>query len=207
MDDKRTGAIYLKNGEEILSDLIDNEANYFETSKLSYEITVHKPPKGTEVYNFLEDCHYTTSEIHPYVLTGTRGEQWVVRGEKVCSTYTFNGQEITLDQLEDLGEEPITIQTKEGPKNMAMQIPSEISMPIETSWGDELIANRGGIDHDDGDYIVCSVDKDGTPNLEDRWVVNGAVFDDTYDQSKESEVPDLQAGDFIDEIKEELDLG
>jgi hypothetical protein len=43
----------------------------------------------------------------------------------------------------------------------------------QTAWGDMLC-----------DYLICSATKgdDGTwkPNLDYRWIVNGAVFKDTY---------------------------
>ena len=45
-------------------------------AKKIYEIRVKRPAIGTEVYNYLEDCHYTTSEKKPYVLIGTADEEW-----------------------------------------------------------------------------------------------------------------------------------
>lgn len=46
--------------------------------------------------------------------------------------------------------------------------------------GDILIANREGIEHGSGDFLVCSALVDGKPNLRDMWVVNGVHFLDKY---------------------------
>ena len=53
---------------------------------------------------------------------------------------------------------------------------------VATSWGDVLTANRQGIGHGIGDMILCA-DAGGTPNFNDMWVVNGLIFEATYNQS------------------------
>ncbi len=66
--------------------------------------------------------------------------------------------------------------------NWAMLIPKEVeNFPVQTSWGDTLLANRPGIEHGLGDFLVCADNGYGQPNLNDVWVVNGAVFPTTYD--------------------------
>ena len=66
-------------------------------------------------------------------------------------------------------------------QNWAFHLPLGIrNFPVQTSWGDTLYANRDGIGHGVGDFIVCS-DANGMPNLSDMWVVNGEVFPTTYD--------------------------
>lgn len=46
-----------------------------------------------------------------------------------------------------------------------------------------LHTNLPNAPHGDGDYLVCA-NKDGQPDLSDVWVVNGAVFPNTYDMSR-----------------------
>ena len=41
-------------------------------------------------------------------------------------------------------------------------------------------SHRDGIPHGEGDFIV-SANKGGQPNPDDRWVVNGLVFINTYE--------------------------
>ena len=44
-----------------------------------------------------------------------------------------------------------------------------------------MYANRPGISHGHGDFLLCPDDGMGHPNLNDVWVVNGKVFPTTYD--------------------------
>lgn len=167
--------------------------NYRRTHKKKYTIVASMPPEGTEVTNFLENAHYTTSNEKQFVLTGTVGEQWVIDVNKLCKTYTFeDGTPITKDALakkvmagyKDCAKypciKPFAVTSIPGVDNWAIHIPLGYTFPIQTSWGDTLICNAPGIRHGKGDYIVCS-DNNGAPNLSDMWIVNGAVFPNTYD--------------------------
>lgn len=69
--------------------------------------------------------------------------------------------------------------TKKGNINYAMHIPVNVQMQVSTAWGDVLIANRPGVPHGNGDFLVCG-EKNGRPDLSDVWVVNGKVFATTY---------------------------
>lgn len=74
-----------------------------------------------------------------------------------------------------------TAQGDNAAANWAFHLPLSIkNFPVKTSWGDTLYANRPGIDHGMGDFLVCA-DADGRPNLNDVWIVNGEVFAYTYD--------------------------
>jgi len=151
-----------------------------EYRKGSYTITAEKVMAGTQVYNDLEDCHYVTSDAKCIVLTGTRGEQWPVTLAKLASTYTFeDGSSITEANLPSGRFVVKTIVSPDANTVFAEQVYEVIQ--VETSWGDILTANRPGIDHGEGDYIVYA-NEDGNPDLTNRWVVNGGVFSDTYVQ-------------------------
>lgn len=56
-------------------------------------------------------------------------------------------------------------------------------MEVETSWGEVLTANRSDIPHGDGDWIVFANDGYGQPDENDSWVVNGLVFENTYEEA------------------------
>lgn len=144
-------------------------------AKKIYEIRVKRPAIGTEVYNYLEDCHYTTSEKEPYVLIGTADEEWTIDEVKLLKTYTaVDGTELDLSSV---GEKPVTIKTREAGaiQYFCKQVPIDEKVQVATSWGEVLTANRDGIEHGDGDYIV-SMDQD----FKDSWVVNGVIFGRTY---------------------------
>lgn len=170
---------------------IQNPANWRKTGKKSYEIWVCMPQFGTKVHNHLEKCDYVTNENTAFVLSGTQGEQWCISGEKLAKTYTFaTGEPITLEALQRRSDASglldwTKVKTLSGQMtNYAFQLPyrdkSTHNFPVQTSWGSTLLANARGVQHGDGDYLVCSMLPDGSPNLQDVWVVNGLIFPATY---------------------------
>ena len=174
---------------------IDNPSNYKRTHKKKYQIWASMPPEGTQVSNFLEKSNYVTSQKKQFVLTGTVGEKWVVDVEKLCKTYTTaDGKPITKELLSSMIVKgyarnsdkaipiikPFKIEALPGNINWAMFVPRQYVFQIPTAWGDILTVNDPSVPHGAGDFIVCA-DAGGEPNLGDRWVVNGAIFADTYD--------------------------
>ena len=68
--------------------------------KKNYTMKAEKVAAGTELYNFLEDCKYTTNDSKCIKLIGTVGEVWPVTIEKLAKTYTFiDGTPITADNI------------------------------------------------------------------------------------------------------------
>ena len=164
--------------------LASSEYDWFLTGKTSYTIQGKMVSAPTEVYNNLEDVHYTAeANGEDVILKGTSGEEWVSKLEKVMETYTkADGSALTAEDF--VADTYIDLQTKAEPDtNYAMFIPADIQVIVETAWGDVLTANRPEVPHGDGDYLVCSVTEAGEPDLTDVWVVNGATFPDTYDMT------------------------
>ncbi len=166
----------------MIENMVKNKENYKRTNKKKYVITVYRPPMGTCVYNVLEDVNYVTDEKKQFVLEGTAGELWVIDSGKLQKTYTLtDGSPLTLGYLKShMTDKGIKIKTTTGVTNWAMFVPMQYQVQVPTSWGDVLTANRPGIPHGAGDFIVCA-DNNGQPNFKDKWVVNGAIFRDTYD--------------------------
>lgn len=178
--------------------------NWKRTHKKKYQIFVCMPSLGTKVYNHLEDTHYVTSEKKPFVLSGTAGEQRVIDPAKLFKTYQLpTGEPLNLDYLKTKGHpynvDWFKIETRSDTIiNWALFIPKNQKLAVPTSWGDVLTANRSGVPHGLGDYLLCS-DGGNMPNLSDMWVVNGEIFPATYDMhafpnkgassAKESPVP------------------
>lgn len=135
---------------------------------------------GTKIYNFLEDCHYTTNDDKCIKLIGTVGEEWPVTIEKLIKTYTLiDGTTITANNIPEGVFEIITIVDENAETIFAEQVTEQIQ--VATSWGEILTANREGIPHGKGDFIV-NANKEGNPDSNDRWVVNGMVFINTYEE-------------------------
>lgn len=179
------------NAQNIMNEL-SNTKNWKGTQKKNYEIYACMPPLGTKVSNFLEGSHYVTDEDKKFVISGTRGERWTMNVKKLAETYCFlDGAPITAEALakkaKKVGNQTVVdwmrLKTLPGggPRVWAFHLPASIqNFPVTTSWGERLLANRPGVKHGTGDFLVAS-DAGGRPNLQDVWVVNGEVFPDTYD--------------------------
>ena len=145
------------------------EARAYDPS--SYDVKIEKVAPGTKVHNKLENADYVTDENRCFVVTGTAGEQWPVNGDKLKNKYG-----IDPDTVEE-GEQ--TVAHVNGGSDGIWAVPVTGNHKIETSWGDVLETNAAGVEHGDGDYIVSN-----TPDFSDAWVVNGAVFGNTYEESE-----------------------
>lgn len=171
-----------------LASFIINPKFWKKTQKKGYNVYACMPKIGTQVVNKLEGAKYATDSNKRFVLSGTVGEQWVIDVGKMAKTYSFaDGSPITPDALKRRMQGDVIdwIQLKTlpggGGLNWAFYLPANImNLPVKTSWGDTLMANRPGVEHGVGDFLVCS-DAGGKPNLSDMWVVNGQVFPNTYD--------------------------
>lgn len=62
---------------------------------------------------------------------------------------------------------------------MACFVPKNQQGQINTFRGIQRI-NQPGIPHGKGDFVVCTMLPNGTPNLGERWVVNGEIFCTTF---------------------------
>lgn len=174
----------MKNNLEIASYLCEDDS--FDTSgwkkceKVEYDIHVYVPKIGTKVHNSLEDSNYITDEKKPYVLIGTAGEEWTVQAKKLLTAYKFNNKPITKKILEDIlsdGKKHKITAIAGAETFFAKHTKEKIS--VKTSWGETLKANREGIEHGNGDYLICT-SKDDKPNFDDMWVINGLIFKKTY---------------------------
>ena len=173
--------------------LATTEYEWFATGKTDYMIQGKMVSQDTEVYNELEDAHYTAQPNGAdVILKGTVGEEWVTKLEKVIQTYTkADGSELTAEDF--TADTYIELKTKPTTGNFASFVPAELQVEVQTSWGDVLQANRAGVPHGEGDYLVCAVGEDGQPDLTDVWVVNGAVFPSTYDMTNAETEPSAAA--------------
>jgi hypothetical protein len=183
--------ISTSNKREYMDKEMTKPEKYKKCRKKEYEVYMCMPPRGTTVTNKLEGTTYTTDEKKPIVISGTVGEQWVMDLTKLAKTYTLaDGEEITKDtfikRAVRVGREScikwVKIKTKpNNDANAALFVPEDTKFEVPTSWGDVLHGNRDGIPHGKGDFIVCALNSDGTPNMNDRWIVNGEIFATTYD--------------------------
>lgn len=164
--------------------LEENQDQFFLTGKTEYVISGRMVSQETRIHNELEDVDYTVADDdESVILTGTVGEQWVTKVSKVISTYTKpDGSPLTAEDFTASKDTGVELKTKAQPDtNYACYVPAGVAVQVDTAWGDVLYANRTGVPHGAGDYLVCALTEDGQPNFEDVWIVNGAIFGSTYD--------------------------
>lgn len=145
--------------------------------KRVYPVHCSCPARGTVVHNYLEGADYVTDDDNPFVITGTRQEQWAISRDRLLKTY-----QLTESEVESIGPTPRLIFTREGGpvRYWANLVPSEAGpFEVRTAYGTILHGNRDGVEHGCGDFIIAS-DDNGKPSETDRWIVNGLVFFDTY---------------------------
>lgn len=159
---------------------------WFLTGKKEYSVQAMMVSKETAFHNELEVTDYTVRDDGvTVILKGNFGEMWASKLPKVISTYT-KADGSTLCKA-DFAEKDswIEIVTKPEPDACyAMYVPLNISVTVETAWGDVLHTNLSNAPHGDGDFLVCRVGENGKPNLSDVWILNGVVFPKYYDTSR-----------------------
>ena len=163
---------YLEHGDEM----------WFLTGKNKYTVQAMMVSKETSFHNELEAADYTvTDDGITVILKGSFDEMWASKLDKVISTYTkLDGSALCK---EDFAEKDLWIEivTKPEPNSYyAIYVPLNISVIVETAWGDVLHTNLSNAPHGDGDYLMCRKGEDGNPDLSDVWVLNGVVFPEYY---------------------------
>ena len=149
--------------------------------KSSYIMGAERVSPGRELYNYLEDCSYITSAEKCIRLIGTVGEEWTVTIDKLVKTYTYeDGTPITPENIPEKGVFDITPIVGADADVVFAELATR-QVEVTTSWGEVVKANRDGVPHGAGDYIVYA-NKGGKPNPNDKWVVNGLVFNNTYQE-------------------------
>jgi hypothetical protein len=165
--------------------LVRSGEAWFLTGKRAYTIQAMMVSRETAFHNELEVADYTvTDDGETVVLKGVFGEMWASKLPKVISTYTKpDGSEISAgDFVEKDGYIDIIPRPAQG-AYYAMFVPLNVSITLETAWGDVLHTNLPNALHGRGDYLMCRAGEAGEPDLSDVWVLNGTVFPECYDMS------------------------
>ena len=159
------------------------DEQWFLTGKKEYTIQAMMVSGEFSFHNDLEGTDYTvTDDGDTVVLRGTVGEMWPTGVEKVMSSYIKpDGCRIEKDDFSPRDEFIDITSIPASDSRYAMHVPVNISVTVETSSGDILHTSLPEVPHGDGDFLVCEISEDGTPDLSDIWVVNGSVFPNTYD--------------------------
>ena len=166
--------------------LEQTDENWFLTGKRAYTIQGMMVSKELDFRNELENVDYAVvDDGETVVLRGTRGEMWASGLSQVMTRYAKpDGSELRREDFadRDVWIDIVAIPTRDS--YYAMHVPGDISVTVETAWGDVLHTNLSNAPHGEGDYLVCTVKEGGGPDLSDVWVLNGLIFPDCYDTSR-----------------------
>lgn len=138
---------------------------------------------------------YLVKDDQTFVLCGTQGEMWCISSQKLGQKYVWASDDSvinaqTFKERAYIHSNPVKGTTtlldwtkvRTVPDNstaFACFVPANMQGQIQTSWA-MLNINGVGVPHGKGDFVIAG-NANGQPNLNDRYVVNGAVFGDTYD--------------------------
>ena len=163
--------------------------NWFLTGKRQYSVQAMMVSKEISFHNELEVADYTvTDDGVTVILKGRFDEMWATKLSKVISTYTK--QDGSALSESDFAEKDVWIDIVTIPSPdayYAMYVPLNVSVTVETAWGDVLHTNLPNAPHGEGDYLVCWAGENGAPDLSDVWVLNGVVFPEYYDSNSGNE--------------------
>lgn len=166
--------------------LEQTDENWFLTGKKEYTVQAMMVSEALSFHNELENVDYVaTDDGETVVLRGTKGEMWTSPLPQVIARYAKpDGSELREEDFadRDVFFDIVAIPTRDS--YYAMHVPADITVTVETAWGDVLYTNLPNARHGAGDYIVCAAHEDGGPNLSDVWVLNGLIFPDRYDTSR-----------------------
>ena len=124
-----------------------------------------------------------------WVLCGTKGELWVIKGDRLKADYTFDAEPKAIKQADQTGKAMIVgydwmrVESKSGTRDVwVLFIPKQYRVTVKSHSGAVLTANdyTADFDHLNGDFVVVP-DAGGRPQLDGYFdVVNGRVFLRTY---------------------------
>ena len=168
------------------SDYLDQRTgDWFLSGKKENRVQAMMVSGETSFHNELEVTDYTvTDDGITVILKGKFGEMWTSKLPRVITTYAKPDGSALCEA--DFAEKDSWIEIIARPEPdayYAMYVPLNISVTVETAWGDVLHTNLPNAPHGDGDYLVCRVGEDGKPDLSDVWILNGMVFPEYYDTS------------------------
>lgn len=147
-----------------------------EFKKSLYEVKIVRVPAGLNIYNHLDKSNCMTTEDRQFVVTGLQGEQWPIKAEDVKKYLNLDGTPIDVENW-PMGEAKTVKTNTNGPHILARIATEREEFPAPKSWcmTEPLVANPG-------DAVAFTMKADGTPNADDKYVIDATVFGRTYEE-------------------------
>lgn len=160
------------------------------TTMKKHDGYVCMPAIGTPWVNKVLEISGVTSSSERFVLSDSYGDKMGISASALANNYRFyDGQEITIESLKAKMERDVIdwtrIEAKTGANLWAFHLNSQRygnscrNFQVRTQKG-LVIANKTGIQHGVGDFLVCE-DRNGRPDFGAVQVVNGKLFVVSYD--------------------------
>ena len=146
-----------------------------EYKKQHYEVTITRVCAGLCIHNTLDQSYCNTTEDRCYVVTGRKGEQWPIKWKDVRKYLSMNGSTLSPEDFKMCV--PVRVQTDiSGPHILAYRATEKEVFPAPESWGmtEPLVAEVG-------DAVAFTMLEDGSPNVADKYRIEGDTFDYTYE--------------------------
>lgn len=183
---------------EILNEKGKIEGVWQKCKKKQYRVKARKDGIAQDVYNVLENCTVAVREDE-IVLRGLFGEEWPIGKTKFLDRYVLPNNGSLAELVEQRSFAEIDVLTKAcETEYYCLFVPRDQECGIYGMPTDEIekceyrtadgkgyralfrINSKDSLsDHGNGDYVVCC-SKNGEPDVDDMWVVDGNVFLKTY---------------------------
>ena len=150
--------------------------NLRECKKRLYQVSIMRVPAGLCIYNHLDNSNCMTTEDCCFVVTGLQGEQWPVRAKDLKKYLNLDGTKLDPENWA-LGDNT-KVQTDTSGPHILVYFPQQTEkFPAPASWGmaEPLVANPG-------DAVAFTMLADGTPDQNDKYVIDRLVFERTYEE-------------------------
>lgn len=145
-----------------------------EFRKKSYTVQIIRVPAGLCIYNTIDNSNCKTDADRCFVIIGLKGEQWPVKGKDLKRYLNLDGTKVDPSTWK-LGERKVLKTDVSGPHILVYFASEKETFPAPASWGmtEPLVAKPG-------DAIAYTMREDGTPDVNDKYVVSRMIFERTY---------------------------
>lgn len=159
-----------------------NSKNWKKTHAKSYDAWICMPPVGTYFYNEAIGMEQITDAVNKYIICYPNGFKTMCDLAYIEKTfvephecYSINAEYLARKQGGFQIISWFKVWSHTPGERLAIHIPCNRKENLNLEIG-SFIANASGIDHGDGDYVICPIINESTPDL--RWpvVVNGLLF-------------------------------
>lgn len=170
---------------------VNNLSLWKSTTMKKHDVYVCMPPIGTSWSNKLTGVSGVTNSQSRFLLSDYVGDQYCISAVQLAENYRFidgfdiNKKSLSAHMINNVIDW-MHLEAKTAKNYWVFYIESKkygvskiANCLLHTVYGD-VVANKSGIKHGSGDFLVCS-DLNGRPNFSDVRLVNGNLFSLEYD--------------------------